>query len=360
MHLLLDNLLNSRWLKKDFYIPSAIIFFLLLIAFVFVQSRFELKKPIAYLLFFILILIITCCLFTILNYKLAISFFILPYFFLAIAELSFYLIEKRNLLRSTLDEHEILKNLLSSKQEQLIKLQKEFDVADKNRTEELNKKIQSLKADIEKLKDNEEDKTAVDVPVDNNVKEFYGIVYRSKAMNEVVEVIKKASPEDATILLVGESGTGKEVAAKAIHSLSKRKDKNFVAVNCAALTESLLESELFGHVKGSFTGASGDTVGKFEAADKGTIFLDEIGETSENFQVKLLRVLQNGEIEKVGSSKQQFVDVRIIAATNKELETAVKEKKFREDLYYRLNVIKIELPPLRERKEDVEVLSSYF
>jgi len=356
----LDNLLNNRWLRKDLYIQSAIIFFLISIGFVFVQQRFILKKSIAYLFVFFAILIVIYVLYTFLNFKLAISFFIFPFLFLAITDLSFYLFEKRNLLLSTLDESEVLKNLLSSKQEQLTKLQKEFDAADKNNTTELLQKIKSLKADIEKLKENEEDKTAVDIPVYNNVKEFYGIVYRSRLMNEIIDVIKKVAPENATILLVGESGTGKEVAAKAIHSLSKRKDKNFVAVNCAALTESLLESELFGHTKGSFTGASGDTIGKFEAADNGTIFLDEIGETSENFQVKLLRVLQSGEIEKVGSSKQQFVDVRVIAATNKELESAVKERKFREDLYYRLNVIKIELPPLRKRKEDIEVLTSHF
>ena len=356
----LDNLLNNRWIKKDFYIPSAIIFFLFLIGFVFIQSKPKSKKLFVYPVFFAVFLVITHSIFIFLNYKLALSFIVFPFFFLVITDLSFYLIEKRNLLQNTLNESEVLRKLFSSKQEQLAKLQDEFDITDKNSSGELLQKIKSLKTDIEKLKENEEDKTAAIVPVDNNVKEFYGIVYRSKAMNEIVAVIKKAAPEDTTVLLIGESGTGKEVAAHAIHSLSKRKDKNFVAVNCAALTESLLESELFGHVKGSFTGAFGDKIGRFEAADKGTIFLDEIGETSENFQVKLLRVLQNGEIEKVGSSKQQFVDVRIIAATNKALESAVKEKKFREDLYYRLNVIKIEMPPLRERKEDIEVLTSHF
>ncbi|MFA4924226.1 MAG: sigma 54-interacting transcriptional regulator, partial [Ignavibacteriaceae bacterium] len=140
---------------------------------------------------------------------------------------------------------------------------------------------------------------------------------------------------------------------KAIHQNSRRKDNPFVAVNCGALSETLLESELFGHVKGAFTGAATDKVGRFEAADKGTIFLDEIGETSENFQVKLLRILQIGEFEKVGSSKTFRVDVRILAATNKKLDQMVKEKKFREDLFYRLNVFPIQLPPLRERKEDI-------
>jgi len=356
----LDNLLNNRWIKTGFYTPSAIIFFLLLTVFVFIQPKLRTKKLFIYLFFFFVIVILTYVLFTFFNYKLAICFFIFPLLFLALTDLLYHIVEKRNLLKSTLDESAVLKNLLSSKQEQLTRLQKEFDLANKNSTAELHEKIKLLKADIERLKENEEDKIAANVSADNNVEDFYGIVYRSKAMSEIVSVIKKTAPEDATVLLIGESGTGKELAAKAIHSLSKRKDKNFVAVNCAALAESLLESELFGHVKGSFTGASNDKIGKFEAADKGTIFLDEIGETSENFQVKLLRVLQNGEIEKVGSSKQQFVNVRIIAATNKELESAVKEKKFREDLYYRLNVIKIELPPLRERKKDIEVLTAHF
>ena len=150
------------------------------------------------------------------------------------------------------------------------------------------------------------------------------------------------------------------MVANAIHAISSRKNKNFVAVNCGALSDTLLESELFGHVKGAFTGAVSDKIGRFEAADKGTIFLDEIAETSENFQVKLLRVIQSGNFEKVGSSKTRHADVRIIAATNKQPDKLVKEKKFREDLYYRLNVIKIELPPLRERKEDVEILTGHF
>jgi transcriptional regulator with GAF, ATPase, and Fis domain len=179
-------------------------------------------------------------------------------------------------------------------------------------------------------------------------------------MDEVVEVIKKVAPENATVLLIGESGTGKELAARAIHNLSLRRDKTFVAVNCAALTESLLESELFGHVKGAFTGATTDKIGRFEAANEGTIFLDEIGETSENFQVKLLRVLQEGEIEKVGSAQQANVDVRVVAATNKELDSLVKQKKFREDLFYRLNVIQIKMPPLRDRPEDIEILAPHF
>jgi transcriptional regulator with PAS, ATPase and Fis domain len=185
-------------------------------------------------------------------------------------------------------------------------------------------------------------------------------VYSSSSTEKVIELIRKAAPTETTVLITGESGTGKELVAKAIHLLSKRKDKNFVAVNCGALTDSLLESELFGYKQGAFTGANNDKPGRFEMADEGTIFLDEIGETSENFQVKMLRVLQSGEIEKVGSTKLEKVNVRVIAATNKNLTESVKEKKFREDLYYRLNVITIELPPLRERKEDINILAKSF
>jgi transcriptional regulator with PAS, ATPase and Fis domain len=179
-------------------------------------------------------------------------------------------------------------------------------------------------------------------------------------MKNVVDLIKKSAPTDATIMITGESGSGKELVAKAIHTMSKRKDNKFVAVNCAALTESLLESELFGHVKGAFTGAVIDKAGKFETANYGTIFLDEIGETTENFQVKLLRVLQSGEYDKVGSVNTAFTDVRVISATNKDLKQLIKEKKFREDLYYRLNVININISPLRERKEDIESIARYF
>lgn len=161
---------------------------------------------------------------------------------------------------------------------------------------------------------------------DENV--FQGLVYKSNAINNVVELIKKSAPTDATILVTGESGTGKELVARAIHNLSKRNNENFIAINCAALTESLLESELFGHVKGSFTGAVVDKAGKFELANNGTIFLDEIGETSENFQVKLLRVLQSGEYDKVGSTSTSRANVRVIAATNKDLKQLVKEKCF--------------------------------
>ena len=182
----------------------------------------------------------------------------------------------------------------------------------------------------------------------------------SPPMQALFEMISKVAASNATVLIQGESGTGKELAARAIHQLSSRSVKKFVPVNCAAIPDDLLESELFGHVKGSFTGAYANRVGRFEMADNGTLFLDEIGDMKANLQVKLLRVLQNREFEPVGASKSQKVDVRIIAATNKNLEELVVSRDFREDLYYRLSVIPITIPPLRERREDIPLLIHTF
>jgi len=190
--------------------------------------------------------------------------------------------------------------------------------------------------------------------------QFENIVAKSPKMQEVVEVIKVVANSNATVLITGDSGTGKELVARAIHSQSYRKDKPFVAVSCAALPESLLESELFGHEKGAFTGAHAQRKGKFEAANRGTLFLDEIGEMSTNIQVHLLRVLEEKEFTRVGGNELIKVDVRVISATNKEMKKAVASGQFREDLYYRLNVVTIELPPLRERKEDIPLLAQHF
>ncbi|MEO0249454.1 MAG: sigma 54-interacting transcriptional regulator, partial [candidate division WOR-3 bacterium] len=186
------------------------------------------------------------------------------------------------------------------------------------------------------------------------------IVGKSQKMQQVFETIQKVSRSNATVLLRGESGTGKELVARAIHQSSARADRPFVVINCAALPETLIESELFGHEKGSFTGAVMSREGRFEQADGGTIFLDEIGEISRHIQVKLLRFLQERKFERVGGKRTLSVDVRIIAATNRDLESAVAEGHFREDLYYRLNVLPIYLPPLRERKEDIPLLVGHF
>jgi len=187
-----------------------------------------------------------------------------------------------------------------------------------------------------------------------------GFVGRSPAMQQIRSLIERVAPSDATVLLCGESGTGKEVAARAIHAKSPRRDKPFVAINCGAIPEHLIESELFGHVKGAFTGAVANRVGFFRAADGGTVFLDEIGELPLPMQVKLLRVLQERVFKPVGSETHVAVNVRVIAATNKDLEQEVKASRFREDLYYRLNVISIELPPLRERPQDIPLLIRHF
>ncbi len=188
----------------------------------------------------------------------------------------------------------------------------------------------------------------------------HNLVGESPPIREVLQFISKVAPTDSTVLLSGESGTGKELAARAIHLNSKRADKTLMAVNCAALAESLLESELFGHEKGSFTGALTQKKGRLEIADGGTVFLDEIGELSPALQVKLLRVLQEREFERVGGTRPIKVDIRLITATNKNLEESIANGTFRQDLYYRLNVVNLEMPPLRERPEDIPLLSNYF
>lgn len=182
---------------------------------------------------------------------------------------------------------------------------------------------------------------------------FENIIAESHSMRNVCEMIERVAPTDATVLIYGESGTGKELVAKAIHSYSNRKDKKFLPLNCAALPEPLLESELFGHVKGAFTGASSDKTGLFEVANNGTIFLDEIDSMPLGIQAKLLRVLQDKQIRRVGGNEPISVDVRVLAATNTRLEQLIAQGKFREDLYYRLSVIPIEIKPLRERGEDI-------
>jgi two-component system, NtrC family, response regulator HupR/HoxA len=189
---------------------------------------------------------------------------------------------------------------------------------------------------------------------------FDQIVGSGPAMNRVFEVMEKVAQTDATVLLTGETGTGKDLVARAIHYSGARRERRFVAQNCGALPETLLESELFGHKRGAFTGAHADKKGLFEIADGGTIFLDEVGETEPGMQVRLLRVLQDGEIRPLGSSETRKVDVRIIAATNRDLRKAVAEGRFREDLYYRLRVVEIDLPPLRARREDIPALTHHF
>ena len=186
------------------------------------------------------------------------------------------------------------------------------------------------------------------------------LVGRSQPMRELISRLSRVAPSDATVLIQGESGTGKELVARAVHTLSRRKANPFVPVNCAAITESLLESELFGHARGAFTGAVKARRGLFEEANGGTLFIDEVTETAPSFQSKLLRVLQEGEVRRVGESISIKVDVRTVAATNRDIEREVNEKRFRQDLFYRLNVVSLVVPPLRDRLDDVPVLAEHF
>jgi formate hydrogenlyase transcriptional activator len=191
-------------------------------------------------------------------------------------------------------------------------------------------------------------------------RQFKNIVGQSLGIRRVLKAVETVAPTDAGVLLYGETGTGKELVVHSIHELSLRKEQPLVKINCAALPSGLMESELFGHEKGSFTGAFSKKLGRFEIANGGTIFLDEIGDLQLDLQAKLLRVLQEGEFERVGGNQTIHVDVRVIAATNRDLEKSIHEGKFRADLYYRLNVFPIRIPPLRERKEDIPLLVKYF
>ncbi len=355
----LDNLLNQRFFNDKYYNLSIILFGIFLIAWIILS-----KDKNQNLRYYIIIIAGSLLIFYVLNrflyIELAYSYLIIPLAIMFFVDVYYKVVENRKQLKGYYNEAVLLKNLIANKEKELSVLQRELNQSKDEKANSLLVKINNLKENINKIKENQDDQKLIEMKSENNEENFLGLVFKSDLMKNVAELIKKAAPADAAILITGESGTGKELVAKAIHSLSKRSNNKFVAVNCAALTETLLESELFGHVKGAFTGAVSDKIGKFEAADKGTIFLDEIGETSENFQAKLLRVLQFGEFDKVGSVTPSKVDVRIISATNKDLKQRIKENKFREDLYYRLNVINIHLPSLKERTEDIEPLIKHF
>jgi transcriptional regulator with GAF, ATPase, and Fis domain/CHASE2 domain-containing sensor protein len=263
-------------------------------------------------------------------------------------------------------ERETILNTLHDKEARLAMLERQLLDAQIDRSSEqaqdLIEEIKKYKAEIRALSSRADDmEPSLPPRTGSAVKTFEGIVYHSSGpMSNVVEFVKKIAPSDAPVLILGESGTGKELIARAIHNCSGRRGGAFVAINCGALTETLLESELFGHEKGAFTGAVKEKPGRFELADNGTIFLDEIGEVSEGFQLKLLRVLQEGELERVGGTKTIKVHVRVVAATNKDLKERVKTRMFRDDLYYRLNVLTVSVPPLRDRQEDIPLLASHF
>ena len=225
---------------------------------------------------------------------------------------------------------------------------------------QLELQLKSALAEIKSLKDQTEAENAYlkqEIKLNRN---FEDIIYTSKTYAAVLHKAEQVAPSDTTVLITGESGTGKELLARAIHQMSKRKDCPLITINCAALPPDLIESELFGHKKGAFTGAVSDKIGRFELADGGTLFLDEIGELPINLQPKLLRVLQQGEFDRLGDQQTTQVDVRIIAATNRDLLERIQEQEFREDLYYRLNVFPLHSPPLRDRAEDIPLLAQHF
>jgi len=231
------------------------------------------------------------------------------------------------------------------------------DITERKHAEE---DLRKALAEVEQLKNRREAENVYlqeEIKVDHNFEE---IITQSNILKRVLRSIEQVAATDTTVLILGETGTGKELLARAVHNLSNRRDRPLVKVNCAALPANLIESELFGHEKGAFTGALSCKIGRFELADGGTIFLDEIGDLPLELQAKLLRVLQEGEFERLGNPKSLKVDVRVIAATNRDLEQAIENGDFRRDLYYRLNVFPIESPPLRHRKEDIPMLVKHF
>ncbi len=245
----------------------------------------------------------------------------------------------------------------------IMKLRQELSESNKNLEVKVNERTFELSKALEELNVLKNKLEAENLYLKDEIKvnhNFDEIIGESKTIRKVLSKIEQVAPTDATVLLLGETGTGKELVARAIHNLSLRKDKPLVKVNCAALPSNLIESELFGHEKGSFTGAVNRKIGRFELADGGTIFLDEIGEMPIELQPKLLRVLQEGEFERIGDNKTLKVNVRVIAATNKDLQKSIEKLEFRQDLYYRLNVFPITIPSLRERREDIPLLINYF
>lgn len=355
--LILDNLLNDNYIRNHFFELSTYIFFLLILFAAFPDdSR---KIFIYYPILFLIVLLLSYGLIAFANIELNWGILFIPLMLLLVYEIIARFGEKEEELAESNSEKEILKRALSVKEKKLAELENELSQFGPKENDIL-AKVNILKNEIEQLRQFQKDEEVEPIKPHLEAGVFQEMIYISDKIGKLRSVIEKISPQEATVLILGESGSGKELVARAIHNLSKRSKQKFVAINCAALTDTLLESELFGHVKGSFTNAVTDKKGLFEIADTGTIFLDEIGETSENFQVKLLRVLQSGEIQKVGATETKIVDVRIVAATNKDLEGLVREKKFREDLYYRLNVINISVPSLRERSEDIPVLAAHF
>jgi DNA-binding NtrC family response regulator/CHASE2 domain-containing sensor protein len=352
----LDNLLADEGLNDSWTAVSRPLFALLALAFgLFLAPRRRVSWFVASA---IALLFGWFALFIFGNVLIAGSWFLLPFLAAALAESGLAIAENRAALDERNAEAAGLRESLGRKEERLAEL--EARTASGKSDVALAERVADLRAEVETLRKREREDEEIAEIDDDDLAHYHGIVYQSAEMRKAISTIEKAASSDAPVLILGESGSGKELAARAVHEESERREGPFVAVNCAALADTLLESELFGHVKGAFTGAVADKKGRFEAANGGSIFLDEIGETSEAFQTKLLRVLQSGEFEKVGSPKTIETDARVIAATNRDVKKLVAEKRFREDLYYRINVVAFELPPLRRRKRDIEPLADFF
>lgn len=365
----LDNALNQRFLRPFApWIAGAIAFMFALLALLALSIFGESKGGLFIALIMLLYGVFCQLTFSQFNIVLPVAQPLLLLVLVTIGVFSYnHLIVSRKVARLE-NEKELAEHELRARELKLQMLEKEL-LHEKakdgsGRGMALQEEIKRYKEEIKSLSSKVSDLVQFDsIEPEQQAEQgsFEGIVYHTSGkMNEVISLIKKISASDANVLILGESGTGKELVAKAIHNQSARKQKQFVAINCGALTESLLESELFGHERGSFTGAIRDKIGRFEFADGGTVFLDEIAETSEAFQVKLLRVVQEGEFERVGSTTTKKVNTRIIAATNKNVKALIEEKKFREDLYYRLNVFMLQLPSLRERKAEISSLAEFF
>lgn len=364
---LVDNLLQSRLMHRAgmglLIALSVITGVLCCAALLFLRSPWDKIGP---LVVFFFVIVASYVIFALCAYRLpVVSPILVSLAMVAAAGMSRHRVVRQQVHVLSAEKAAVL-SMLRDREARLGMLERQLLDAQVDRpagqTQELLEEIKKYKAEIRALSSRADDMEE-STPVDDGtaVAAFEGSIYhRNGPMREAVEFVKKIASSDAPVLILGESGTGKELIARAIHHLSNRHEAPFIAVNCGALSETLLESELFGHEKGAFTGAVKEKPGRFELADGGTIFLDEIGEVSESFQVKLLRVLQEGELERVGGTTTLKVKVRVLAATNKDLKERVKAKQFRDDLYYRLNVFTVSIPPLRERQEDIPLLVEHF
>ncbi|HEY4611498.1 MAG TPA: sigma 54-interacting transcriptional regulator [Bacteroidota bacterium] len=365
----IDNALQNRFLVETGALLGGLVAFILALAGVYFTVRLgESKGILSVVLLFLVYAAGSYLAFVSWSVSLPL---VQPLFVMLVAAVLTVLYEHRTVINKVAaleSEKALVESELRARELKVQSLERELlDESvkkDEQREVRLTEEINRYRADIQELSSRVTDLVQyelADAQQAEGVGEYESILYdRSGKMSEVVQLIEKIAASDANVLILGESGTGKELVAKATHNKSNRKSKPFVAINCGAIPETLLESELFGHEKGAFTGAVQEKMGRFEYADGGTIFLDEVAETSEAFQVKLLRVVQQGEFERVGSSTTRKVNVRILAATNKDVKTLLKEKRFREDLYYRLNVFTVQLPSLRERKGDIPLLTNYF